>query len=1102
VPGEIDRLFIDITDSGGSAAIASLNSLTASLQRLQAQLGTGAVSRYGTAVIGMGKDMTAGAKSADTASRSIVSSIMRIAAIYYVLKLIGRAFSKFIEESAGYVETLNMTRVTLGEYADDAIKNAEKIEQAYGLNSKDYLRFQSAFALLFTGFGNTSEQAYKMSESLTNLGYDLASLKDDLDFDTAMQALESGITGQMRSLKTYGLDVSNAALAETALKYGITEKVNAMNQAEKATLRYLTIMDHSDVIQGDLNRTINSTANQLRILKDQFNITARRIGDVFMPALNAVLPYLIAFLKVIATLASALAALFGFELPDFEYDGLDSTTESVDELDETLNNANNSANKLKGSLASFDELNVITQTKTGGGGGGGGSDWLSDLELPTYEFLQNVKAKAEEIKEIIMTAIAKIKEMFQPVFDGLVNIFNILKSQIDEITNFGQSIIDLFWAIVNFVRALSQFSIEALTPLIEAINLPAISYAGINLLKTAFNTLAIILDTIRPGVVNFIEKALVPIASWLKSIVLDGLRSLTTLFENIGTWVTDHKDEINSFLDSLATLVATLWRNLEPVLNAAWEVLKTIVTAIFDAIAKSIEDGTLTDFVDLLKKLVDIVSDLGVFDSAIDTITKFGDAITSLLSYNMTYASGLIDLLTGLVTLDYDKIKEGFGKIAEAWKGVFITVANLVIDALNRIIIGLNKLLGILGIREIPLIPNIVIEDASIDNSVNNIMDKIQASFNKAIEGKADSVVLNMTDWTTFETNPEDFGSAFLTYLSTVDKIFADKLKEMTDTYGDDYVKQLSDMVSNGALEAAKNKETIQAAVSLGEAVPKNSLDAFNKYQFGKALLGDIDAQMYIAGKEAAKSPGFMQLLSTVEGMGKTMDENFALGITANTELIYDPNTGALSAISDGIETNFPIINMALAENFADMGIDLRNYVSTLPADINTMLEQKFGEQTWHYTADGQLDVTIHTTIQEFVEWVHTQTTHGQSAVQSIMHTEDLVHPVPVTSTHPVATTRAGGGFVTSGDFFYANENGVPEYIGSFGNQTAVANTEQIVDGISSGVAEANRESNELLREQNMLLRALLEKENVIEPSPAWGRFNERSNELYAKAGG
>ena len=70
----------------------------------------------------------------------------------------------------------------------------------------------------------------------------------------------------------------------------------------------------------------------------------------------------------------------------------------------------------------------------------------------------------------------------------------------------------------------------------------------------------------------------------------------------------------------------------------------------------------------------------------------------------------------------------------------------------------------------------------------------------------------------------------------------------------------------------------------------------------------------------------------------------------------------------------------------------------------------------------------------------------------------------------------ASGGYPTRGDYFLANENGKPEYVGSIGNRTAVANQNQIVQGISYGVAMANSEQNALLRTQNDLLMRILSK--------------------------
>lgn len=74
----------------------------------------------------------------------------------------------------------------------------------------------------------------------------------------------------------------------------------------------------------------------------------------------------------------------------------------------------------------------------------------------------------------------------------------------------------------------------------------------------------------------------------------------------------------------------------------------------------------------------------------------------------------------------------------------------------------------------------------------------------------------------------------------------------------------------------------------------------------------------------------------------------------------------------------------------------------------------------------------------------------------------------------------ATGGFPTRGDYFLANENGKPEYVGSIGGKTAVANQNQIIQGISYGVAMANNEQNMLLRTQNELLMRILTKGNDV----------------------
>ena len=93
---------------------------------------------------------------------------------------------------------------------------------------------------------------------------------------------------------------------------------------------------------------------------------------------------------------------------------------------------------------------------------------------------------------------------------------------------------------------------------------------------------------------------------------------------------------------------------------------------------------------------------------------------------------------------------------------------------------------------------------------------------------------------------------------------------------------------------------------------------------------------------------------------------------------------------------------------------------------------------------------------------------------------------------------KAEGGFVGTGDLFIANEAG-PELIGSINGRTAVANQDQIIDGIQRGVSEANETQNALLRQQNELLRGILEKEYNVRfgASPEFGRTAKQSIAMY-----
>lgn len=100
----------------------------------------------------------------------------------------------------------------------------------------------------------------------------------------------------------------------------------------------------------------------------------------------------------------------------------------------------------------------------------------------------------------------------------------------------------------------------------------------------------------------------------------------------------------------------------------------------------------------------------------------------------------------------------------------------------------------------------------------------------------------------------------------------------------------------------------------------------------------------------------------------------------------------------------------------------------------------------------------------------------------------------------PTFAGYANGGFPQVGEFFVAREAG-PEMVGKIGNQNAVANNNQITQGIAIAVANANREGNALLRQQNELLMGILQKETGINYKDIGKAAKRYSHEEFNRTG-
>lgn len=352
----------------------------------------------------------ASARKATSTTGQFTSGLkaLNVAAVAITFRKIGHFIAQAVTESNKYQEDLNLFTVALGQYAAEAQNYAEKVSDVMGIDPAQWLRNQGVFNTLLTGFGDTAERAQLMSQNLTQLGYDISSFFN-ISIEDAMQKLQSGISGELEPLRRLGYDLSQARLEQTALNLGVKESVANMTQAEKAELRYYAIMTQVTTAQGDMARTLEAPANQLRILQAQLTQAARAIGNIFIPALNAILPYAIAVVQVIREIANALANLAGFKLTEVDYSGVNSAAVGAGSLADNLDDAAGAAKKLKQYTAGFDELNVFAPNTESGSGAGAGSAGGFDFDLPTYDFLGDaVQTRIGEIQKMIEDTLAEI----------------------------------------------------------------------------------------------------------------------------------------------------------------------------------------------------------------------------------------------------------------------------------------------------------------------------------------------------------------------------------------------------------------------------------------------------------------------------------------------------------------------------------------------------------------------------------------------------------------------------------------------------------------------------------------------------------------------
>lgn len=334
-------------------------------------------------------------------------NMAKLVSLKAIAEYLGNAVAKFND----FYEATDLFHNAMGDLSGEADTLISKMQGLLGVDPTKAMTYMATIQSLGTSFGLASDKAFVLSKNLTQLAYDEASYWNK-DVAETFTAMSSAISGEIEPIRRLGVDLSQARLQQELLALGFNKQVSSLSQADKAVLRYIAIMKQTANIQGNLAQTIQSPANQIKILKAQLDMLAKSVGSLLYPALKSILPPLIAAVQLIREFVEWVAKLMGVKVVFTDFTkSADSVGGIGDAMDDTAASTKKAAKALKDYTMGFDELNIIdpTQGSSGSGSGASAGNILGDVDLSGYDMFKDyvgttvdeIKAKLEKLAPLI-----------------------------------------------------------------------------------------------------------------------------------------------------------------------------------------------------------------------------------------------------------------------------------------------------------------------------------------------------------------------------------------------------------------------------------------------------------------------------------------------------------------------------------------------------------------------------------------------------------------------------------------------------------------------------------------------------------------------------
>lgn len=1083
-------------------------------------------------------------QKADKKTKSFSSTIGSLYQKYFLLtRGINSAWNS-IKSSMDYLEVLNYFDAAFGQVADNAVDQWESAgydsAEAYynsfssrakqltakmsgytltdngileatgmpslGINPSTLMNYQAMFAQMSSSIGVTSETALKLSDALTMIGADLASVKN-MDFDKVWKDMASGLAGMSRTLDKYGVNIRNVNLQQKLFDLGINENIANLNQNEKALLRAIILLDSTKYAWGDLADTLNAPANQLRLLRANFENLARTIGSIFLPVVSKVLPYINGLVIALQRLFGWIAKLLGIDLSGLAStgssagDGLGDLVGDVDDLDSSLEDATGSAKKLKNQLQGFDSLNVLTTPQDNGSGnlGSGGLggllddaflDAFSDYQKAWDEAFSRLENRAQEIADKI-EAIAK--RLFDPILKAWKSkgkfVMDAWKKAANEIWELIKSIgrdflkvweqpetleilEDIFTIIGNIgysIGFLAQRFREAWDE----------NDTGLHILENIRDVIGVVVDTFREMTYQTALWASELDFSPLLSKIEEWTASLVPVFENLSGIVSDFYNQVllplgkwtieeglpklvdvfidfnkNVKWDLLRERLSEFWEHLEPFAEKVGEGLIIFIRDISDALANFINSERFDNFLTTIENWMDKVDAGDVADllekiAAALVVLKFSVKAWEVLEKPIKIIGSFFSVLkTGGKILGGTKLFAGINSAAASLgglSGILTTDLGVIFGAGTVAEIGLTIGTGIIG--------------------------GIAAAFGGFHLGKFIGEKI---------TGDEEAYDSFKWF---GDDGFFKIITEDFQTTFDAIEMMMNDFENNPVIATLAN--IIAGPIVSGYVhIKENSDKIKEEFDSLKSKLSEKWDGVQLWFEENVK-PWF-----TVEKWTELWT-NVKETFTEKWNEIQEwwESTAICQWWENDVKPFFSVDSWSeLWNNVKKIFSDAWNKIvswwneSAIGKWFNDNVKPWFTKEKWVYAMSGVKSAfrevwnaaisSVKEIWNKFATWLNSKM---KITIPAINIAGQSVFAGATLDLGKIPTFSVGG-FPEDG-LFMANHG---ELVGQFSNgRTAVANNEQITEGIAIAVQNANSEQNTLLREQNQLLRAILEKEGI-----------------------